>query len=44
MKCGHGMKLAVSLAICAILSFFAISSLASEDDTISARYSADSYA
>ena len=44
MKCGHGRKLAVSLAICVILSLFAISSLAGEDDTISARYSADSYA
>ena len=44
MKCGHGMKLAVSLAICAILSFFAISSLASEDGVISTRYRDDSYA
>ena len=44
MKCGHGMKLAVSLAICVILSLFAISSLASEDGVISTRYRDDSYA
>lgn len=44
MKCGHGMKLAVSLAICAMLFFCAISSLASENDTISTRYRDDSYA